>query len=233
MEAGTASKWIAFIILVVIIIGIAIGGLQAAEPQIEAAGTELPDWTKDFFRVIFGGGLPNEMFYTYTIVPYLLLPFAGAFIIIYFLVEKIAAMPPKFSAPLAIVVVLIACASGIFVKMVFALLFAFGFYGFLLVWVVLILSASIWGVGTIGERAGKLSGIMKKYEKKTLGVLHELEKAQADYDKYDRIVKNHPRTPQAKIALKKRTEVSLLLVRLSNELDKLKEKEAKKEMGVD
>lgn len=229
MEARTGFKLLAFVFLIILIAGMAIGGWEAT-PDIEAAGGELPGWTKDVFRIIFGAKLPNEMFYVYTIVPYLIVPFFGAFILIYFLVEQIGTIPAKFAAPLAIVVTLIACVSGIFVKMVFALLFAFGFYGFLLVWVVLILSGSIWGLGTIGEKFGALSGIMKKYEKKFEDVDKELEKARAECVHYHNISREHEGTPEGREAFHKAYELTRKIRGLERERSELGRKEAREKI---
>jgi hypothetical protein len=163
VTARWGLKLLAFAFFIILIAGIVIGGWEATIPEIEAAGDELPGGFKDFFRILFGAGLPDEMFYTYTIIPYLVVPFFGAFILIYFLVEQVGTIPAKFAAPFAIVVTLIVCVSGIFVKMVFALLFAFGFYGFLVVWFVLILAAGLWGVTRVGEKGAEIHEIWEAY----------------------------------------------------------------------
>ncbi len=231
MEARTGFKLLAFVFLIILIAGMVIGGWEAT-PDIEVAGGELPDELKTLFRIIFGAKLPDEMFYVYTIVPYLIVPFFGAFILIYFLVEQIGTIPAKFAAPLAIVVTLIACVSGIFVKMVFALLFAFGFYGFLLVWVVLILSASIWGLGTLGVKYGKLAGIVTKYKGKLEDVDKELEKARAEYDHYMLIAREHKGTPEGREALIRAYRASREIIKLEMEMNKLRSNQAKEEMGT-
>jgi hypothetical protein len=165
--------------ILIIIVGLIRGGMETRiEPPIEARGERLPDAVVTGLRVIFGGQFPDWMAYTYTIVPFLFLPFLGAFVLIFYLVRSI--MPSRFAAPLAIIIVFITAYTGVFLRFVFGTLSTFGWYGYILVWCVLIISATAWGIGTIATGVKGIETKILKIEKEITKARKELEEILAE-----------------------------------------------------
>lgn len=230
--------WSAIVTIIVGIIIIAIGltrGFTAGPPtNIEARGEPLPSEIKSIFRVVFGGELPDSMLYTYTIIPCLVLPVLGAFILIFFLAQNI--LPSRFAAPLAIVVVLISAYSGLFLKFVFGTLQTFGFYGYLLVWIVLIISATSWGIGAMARGIKGVEAEIKKTEAEIAELEAKIAKAQEEREIAARILREMESLPHGdpkairsarKRYLYSESYVKGLLTQLKNKQNEIKELQQK------
>lgn len=191
----------------------------------EEKGDALPEPVQVFFKVLFGGGLAPEMLYTYTFVPFVLLPLIGAFILIYFLAQNI--LPHNFAGVLAIIVVFITSYSGFFLRFVFGTLTFFGWYGYIIVWIVLILSSTAWGIGQIGGSFAGIGRALGEYERKK----HEKEKKCIALRKYideldKMIARTFKGTEEHMALMEKRADAVKELTENMQEITKLSEKEA-------
>jgi len=124
------------------------------------------------------------MLYTYTFFQYLVLPFLAAFIVIYWMIAGMGLLPGRFAAPLAIIIVLITSYTGIFLRVVHGTLRFFGWYAYSMVWIVLIISATAWGVGTIGGKALELERKIRKALDELMELRKQQEQLEAEAKQY-------------------------------------------------
>ncbi len=221
--------WTFRIITIILAIFVLSAGLSyAADVKVEPAGQPLHGAIKEVVQIIFGGGVPDSMLYTYTFFQYIILPFLGAFILIFFLTQNI--LPRSFAAALAIIVVFIASYSGALLRFVHGTLTVFGVYGYVLVWVVLVISSTAWGIGHIGTGIAKIEKEVRSYEKEKL----DLEKRIAGLgDRIDELSAMRPSTYEGKVAvdqeaMKTREEIANLVKEVKKLKKKIEEKETEK-----
>lgn len=172
------------IIFIVVLIGLIYGSEWAV---VRPSGEPLPGPIQEVLKIIFGytpESAFENMLYTYTFFQYLVLPFLAAFIVIYWMIAGMGLLPGRFAAPLAIIIVLITSYTGIFLRVVHGTLRFFGWYAYSMVWIVLIISATAWGVGTIGGKALEL-------ERKIRKGVEELAKLQKQYEQLEAEAQQH------------------------------------------